>query len=181
LGSAPGATGPSSAQLQTALWGRSSSTSYVFLGVEAVALYSYLRSRGADRAAAETDPSGQAGGVSVAGSAPGGAATSAPASLDGQGVDFLASLSRDHRAMSEWRGVAGAGPAAAPDGSAQVAPTGAAMLRFVNHVADRISGVTSALRGLQLTSWQVSDNTRLRLDARTGRQKRFFFILTSRF
>jgi hypothetical protein len=175
-----GETEASAPALQTSIWGHSSSTSYVFLGVEAVALYSYLRSRGNDRAASQgTDPGNGEPEGATAGLLPGAMVVGAQGPAGAGGGDFLASLASDHRGVSDWRGAAPAGPAA--DGGTQVAPAGGSALRFVNHIADRISGVTSALRALQLTNFQVSDNTRLRIDARTGRHQHFRVILTSRF
>jgi hypothetical protein len=179
LRSAPGAAAPGPTALESALWGRASSTTYVFLGVEAVALYASLRS-GGDGSLASSEVARGAATVATPAAA---ALVSADGSVvpDPAGVEFLAALARDRRAVAEWRGAAPAGTGGSTDGGALAAVARTSPLAFVNRIADRISGVTSALRGLQLTSLQVSENTRLRLDARTGRQKRCYFVLTSRF
>jgi len=73
----------------------------------------------------------------------------------------------------------GGGPTAAV-----AAPAGGASARslaFVNSVADRVAGVVEAFRGLRLNSFEIAENTRLRVDAKTGRHGRCFVILTRKF
>jgi len=54
-------------------------------------------------------------------------------------------------------------------------------MAFVNSVADRVAGVVDAFRGLRLNSFEIAENTRLRVDAKTGRHGRCFVILTRKF
>ena len=163
----------------SAAWDASLATGYVFLGVEAVALLSYLRARGAEGdAGAEgsvatmaADGSWSAAAVSLAGAA--GARLGAPG-VDEPGLWQPTQAT----AVGAWRGAAAAPTAAV------AAPAGGASARsmaFVNSVADRVAGVVDAFRGLRLNSFEIAENTRLRVDAKTGRHGRCFVILTRKF
>ena len=163
----------------SAAWDANLATGYVFLGVEAVALLSYLRARGAENdAGAEgsvatmaADGSWSAAAVSLA-SAAGASLRVARGDEPGLWQPMQA------EAVGAWRGAAAA-PAAAV-----AAPAGGASARslaFVNSVTDRVAGLVEAFRGLRLNSFEIAENTRLRVDAKTGRHGRCFVILTRKF
>jgi hypothetical protein len=164
----------------SAAWDGNLAKGYVFLGVEAVALFSYLRARGADGDAAAADGGLADGRSDAVGLASAAGALVEP--LSGEGMLDAPSLALAPRARAtmSWRGAAS--EAAKLDATA-VGQSAAAGPRvgLATTVADRVAGLVDAFRGLRLNSFEIADNTRLRIHAKTGHHGHCFVVLTRKF
>jgi hypothetical protein len=151
-------------------WDANLAKSCVFLGVEAVALLSYLRVRGGSEDAAEAAGPPAASRIATA---------AEPGVVEPLRGEFDLALAPRALAAGSWRGAAP--QAAGIYAAATPSPAGAGRLDFFTSTADRVAGLVGAFRALRLNSYEVAQDTRLRIDARTGRHARCFLVLTRKF
>jgi hypothetical protein len=185
-------TSPRGADVPT-LIPRGVSGRYVVLGIEALALYSFLM------VSAEEEVNGGAPGPIPAGTAAWERLELASARASGSSRSAASLVEAEVAAGSGWgdeRRVAREGAVSLVGGAAVAAdaagagaagalaaraPEGSPALRSVLGLARRVSHVVDALRALNLTSFRVSQSTRLKVDGRTGHRSRLMFTVTHRF